>query len=249
VAQPPRTSALSQRLDVQRLGFAVRYPASWSASENAGVVSIVNAPQARAAGRALETMPQILVTTETRRDHADAVSRLREIASEYPGPVTYTTISGWPAMQRRVVTTKEQAGAEEKDDRPDQKIVKFTTAIAAGNILIRADGRMPPTAGAQIESQVRAIEAGMVLRTPGNAAATARDLRLLRATPKLSLSKPPASKVRPAAPRQNLALARGPRRFAATAGTSASPATMPAAPFLQPWPRITRHSGRICERA
>jgi hypothetical protein len=57
-------------------------------------------------------------------------------------PATYLMIGGWPAMQRRVITVKEQPG--EQIPGQEQQILKITTAIAAGDLLIRAEGRMPP---------------------------------------------------------------------------------------------------------
>src|SRR5690242_14263407 len=43
----------------------------------------------------------LVVTTERRRDHAEAVRRLAEIASEQPTSATRLLIGGWPAIERR----------------------------------------------------------------------------------------------------------------------------------------------------
>src|SRR5262245_55987145 len=43
----------------------------------------------------------LVITTERRRDHAEAVRRLAEIASEQAEPSTYLVIGGWPAIERR----------------------------------------------------------------------------------------------------------------------------------------------------
>src|SRR5712692_5827907 len=168
--QAAQASALTQRVDVERLGLTIRYSPDWSVSQTRELIWLVKAPPEQATGPALDRVPQISVTTENRRDHADAVRRLREIASEYPGPVTYLTIGGWPALQRSVITDKEQPGDDDQATgaqepsaielvvQPNEKILKITTAIAAGTTLVRAEGRMPPGIGRATEDQVRAIE-------------------------------------------------------------------------------------------
>jgi hypothetical protein len=226
--QAVQPAPFNQGLTVDRLGLTIRYPSGWSASQTSELVWLVKGAPEQAVGPALDRLPQIYITNENRRDHADAVRRLREIASEYPGPVTYLAVGGWPAIQRRVLTDKEQPGVEDDEDSdaerepaadlqpapepraiqlnvtPNEKLLKITTVVAAGNRLVRAEGRMPPDAGRDAEDQVRAIESATIFRVAGNAANTTRELRALSAAPRLPPRRPPASNVRPATPRSAL---------------------------------------------
>ena len=216
---------LQQQIVVERLGLTMHYPTEWSAAPTPQLIWLVRGTQDEANGPALDRLAQIYVTSENRRDHADAVRRLREIASEYPGAVSYLAVGGWPALQRRVLTDKEQPGVEDDEDAdaeraqaaalqppaapraiqlnvtPNEKLLKITTVVAAGNTIVRAEGRMPPDAGREIEEQVRAIESATTFRVAGNAANTTRELRALTAAPRLPPSRPPPSKVKPAAGR------------------------------------------------
>lgn len=192
---------LTESFPMDTLGFTLRHPKGWFVERQGDRAWMVNAPSAQATGQALSGLAQIFVTVEHRRNHAEAVSRLREIASEYNAPVEYTTITSWPAIQRRVVTRKEQPGAVEADAQ-EQQILRITTAIAAGNLVIRAEARMPPNIGVQAEQQVLAIESGIAIRDAGSAADAKRAIEELRAAPKLSPSAPPPSRVKPASSMQ-----------------------------------------------
>jgi hypothetical protein len=204
------TEQLTQSLAMDQLRVALRYPEGWSATLQDERAWLVNVPLAQATGAALAGLAQLFVTVEHRTDHADAVRRLRDIASEFYGPVEYLTIGGWPAMQRRVVTRREQPGAEGADAQ-EQQIVRITTAIAAGDLLIRAEGRMPPDAGEQVEQQVRAIESSITVQTAGNEADAQRAVEELRAVPRLAPLQPPPSKVKPATPLQRQGMLQMPR--------------------------------------
>ena len=74
-------------------------------------------------------------------------------------PTTFLTIGGWPALQRRVVQARPQPGNEIDDDEVEQErggpaqqkqmltpanMLLLTTAVAAGDLLVRADGSALP---------------------------------------------------------------------------------------------------------
>ena len=201
---------LAQTLRIEPLGLALRYPEGWSATREKDRAWIVNAPLDQATGPALNALTQIFVSVEHRTDHADAVQRLRGIASEYDAPVTYLTIGGWPALRRTVVIRKEQPGAEEAEANNEQ-VLLITTAIAAGDLVVRADARMPPDASEGQQEQVRAIEAGMTLQSAGNPAAAETEVKELQARPRLEPLRPPPSEVKPAAPPRRQGLLERPR--------------------------------------
>src|SRR5271157_3001300 len=57
----------------------------------------------------------MLITIEHRRNHAEAVRRLVDIAAEYPERVTPVIISGWPAIERHYRAPVPQPGRQEGD--------------------------------------------------------------------------------------------------------------------------------------
>jgi hypothetical protein len=225
LAHPAEQSMQSLAMD--RLGATLRYPDGWSATLQDDRAWVVNAPLAHATGEALNGLAQVYVIVEHRIDHADAIRRLRAIASEYEVPVEYLTIDGWPAMQRRVFVTREQPGAAGAAAQNEQ-VVRITTAIAAGDLLIRAEGGMPPNAGEQVEQQVRAIESGITFRTAGNAADADREVQELRAFPRLPPSLPPPSEVVPSSPSQQHGKIEAPQRILLGALTRSEEETKPA---------------------
>ena len=116
----------------------------------------------------------MLITVEHRRDHAEAVRRLADIASEYRIRVTLLLIDGWPAIQRRYRSVMPQPG--EADQPADVTETEFaTTAVAAGDTLIRFQTMLAPNADPKLLDNALAIGRG--LRAPaGPAAASRREL-------------------------------------------------------------------------
>ena len=201
-AQQPAAAALAQTAELAPLGFSLRYPAGWTAEQDANVWRLVNVPPERAramTGAEIEQVAQILVTSETRRNHADALRRLKDVEAESTTSVTFLTINGWPALQRRYVGSREQPGDVDIDDRPD-KILRVVTAIAADRLLIRFDGRLPANAPPALEETVRAIGRSPIFRTPGNNDAGQREVQGLRAAPRLRAVPPPRGQARTARP-------------------------------------------------
>jgi hypothetical protein len=202
-AQQFPATTFSQTLEMKHFGFAVHYPANWSATQEGGVVWIVNAPQAQATGKALDQLAQIYVSVEKRSDHAAAVQRLRNVALEYDAPVTYLSIGGWPALRRQVVVEKAQAGEGEDTSSP-QKALQVTTAIAAGDLLIREEAWVPLNMSQEVQEEVRSIQTGLSFTRPGNSAETNRELEELRASPKPAQLRPPPRRDDRAAAQQNV---------------------------------------------
>jgi len=202
-AQGQTAQALTQRAEVAPAGLTFQYPAGWTAEQDGNVMRIVNAPPERVRAlqnTAIEQLAQIFVTTETRRDHAEAVRRLKEIEAESTTPVTFLVINGWPALQRRYLGSREQPGDVDIDNRPE-KVLRVITAIAADRLLVRFDGRLPPASPPALEETVRAIGRGVSFRNQGNADQAQRDVQRLRAMGRLRPVAPPPGRARTATPR------------------------------------------------
>lgn len=219
---PPAAPPLTQQAEVAEGGFTVSFPAGWSMSHDANVWRLVNLPAERAAvadPRTLDGIGQILITVEQRRSHDEALRRLEEIRAESTARATFTTIGGWPALERRVVEDREQPGdAGEIEEREPQqnapgaanqepqltpkplltplRILRMTTAIAAGTMVVRQEARLPPDAPAALQTTVTAIGRSLVFRTPGNPAAARREASSLQARPVRRPARTPRSVVR-----------------------------------------------------
>jgi hypothetical protein len=127
----------------------------------------------------------MLITIERRKDHAEAVRRLAEIASEYPEKATPLVIAGWPAIERRHRALLPQPG-EDEVTRGNVETAFATTAIAAGSNVIRFDTTLAPGADPKLLDEALAIARGL-RGTRGPAATAKRDLEQIQ-----RLVKPPA---------------------------------------------------------
>ena len=126
----------------------------------------------------------MLITIEHRRNHAEAVRRLAEIASEYPDPSPGTIIAGWPAIERRYTSIMPQPGDDEVS-RGNILTSFATTAVAAGNNVIRFQTMLAPDANRDLLDQ--AISIARNLRAPeGPLDASRRELDDIK-----KLTRPP----------------------------------------------------------
>jgi hypothetical protein len=128
----------------------------------------------------------MLITIEHRKDHAEAVKRLAEIASEYPETATPVVMAGWPAIERRHSALFPQPG-EDDAGRGDVQTSFVTTAIAVGATVVRFDTTLSPGADAKLLDEALAIARGL-RGTKGPAATSKRELDQIQ-----RMAKPPAA--------------------------------------------------------
>lgn len=133
LAQQP----LANRLDIKEGGITIRYPADWSSPPKrfANMDELINVPADK--HDTAEATVRIQITAVTRTDHAEAARELREIATENTSRPTFASIGGWPALQRQHLGLREQPG--EGPQFADKMVITITTAIAAGNLLVRLE--------------------------------------------------------------------------------------------------------------
>src|SRR5262249_52049767 len=148
-------------LSIAENRVTVRFPNNWSAAKEANVNKLFRVSKDKLQNLShadFNRTPQVLIFTEKRKSHTEAVQRLKEITQEFHAPVNYLSIGGWPALQRRYTAPREQPGGEE-DERVEGSLVvlHLTTAIAAGDLLIRFEGRLEDTASADVIQEVDAI--------------------------------------------------------------------------------------------
>jgi len=169
---------LPNRLDIKSGGITLRYPADWSSPPKrfANMDELVNVPADKQ--DTAEATVRIQITVVTRTDHTEAVRELREIASENTSRPTIVRLGGWPALQRRHLGLREQPG--EGPQFADKMVLTITTAIAAGDLLVRLEASLPSAASPTLITQVEAIERSISFATQGNTPRTNREILELR---------------------------------------------------------------------
>jgi HYDIN/CFA65/VesB family protein len=185
-AQKPPVLTQTLSVKVEGLSFTVHYPNGWSAAQEANVYKLLNVPAKEKDtldAAALDKIAQIMIFTEHRRDHAEAVRRLKEIEAETDSPSTFLTIGGWPALQRRHLAPKPQPGQGPLLEEAGEMVLEITTAVAAGDLLVELDGRLRPDAPPRSANEVEVIGQSLVFTTTGDPGQVNKEIEDLRKSP------------------------------------------------------------------
>jgi hypothetical protein len=151
-------------------------PRGWVRSDRGPNVVLVK-PKVGAKGK--DAIVRIFV--EMRASHEEALQRLADIAREFKTPPTFLVIDGWPAIERKRTRKAPTIGADVKPRPPrDPDLIETTTAVAAGNLLVRATGQIQTTTDPQVVREVEALGRGLSFGTRPDPAQTARELELVR---------------------------------------------------------------------
>ncbi|MEP7342305.1 MAG: choice-of-anchor D domain-containing protein [Acidobacteriota bacterium] len=191
LAQLPMT----QSLRIQAKGLTIRYPENWTKVES----RFANAQELHSLKEGAKSA-RIIITSEQRRDHADALRRLREIAAEQDVKTSYIEIGGWPALQRRYTEDVPMPGKRAQGLGPVAHLVKVTTAIAADDLLVRIDATIPSERSAELADQVEGIGQAALLDRKGIPGQVEQEIQTLRSQPSLRselTAKPPANPLLP----------------------------------------------------
>lgn len=185
--------------------LAVRLPTRWRVGNQSRDSVSVHVPLARQRPTSIEqadkTNPKpefvvaseagMLITVERRRNHAEAVRELAEIASEYPERATPLIIEGWPAIERRYRALMPQPGEQEEGFRGNVVTSFTTTAVAVADTVVRFETMLAPDADPKLSDEALSI-ARTMRGQPGPAEVSRRELeevRRLTRTPRAP--KPP----------------------------------------------------------
>jgi hypothetical protein len=170
--------ALQNELSIKAHGITMRYPAGWSSPPKrfANMDELVNVP-ASEQERGKPTS-RVQITAVRRTNHAEALRELREIVSEVHAPVTFLDIGGWPGLQRSHKEPRQQPSGGPLF--ADVMVLRITTAVAVGDLLVRAEASLPSAASAALISQVEAMGRSLRFATRGNPQQTERELQELR---------------------------------------------------------------------
>jgi hypothetical protein len=134
-------------------GVTLIAPMHWAVAESSfkNAVEIVTPPLS---GVNHVPRARMLVTTEKRRSHEEALLRLSEIAEGSEAEPVFLEVGGWPAIQRRAIVERPELGRESDKNESDRKESdrkerptdpyqsmqwRVTTVVAAGDLLLRMD--------------------------------------------------------------------------------------------------------------
>lgn len=172
---------LTKRLRIPDKGVTVHYPEDWSITPGrfTNAYELRNVPESKRNTPEALRSAQIFIFTEQRTSHEDALRRLAHIAGEVDAPTTYLKIGGWPALQYSYVAPMEQRGNRDRHETSAMGL-RITTAIAAGDTLIRIDGRLQPGASKGVENQILAISRAVVFATVGKPSQVDKEIENLR---------------------------------------------------------------------
>ena len=174
----PLTQTLS--IDSDSMGITISYPDDWSVAPKrfTNMVELINVPADQQ--NVSPITAGVKVRTQSRTDHTEAVGELKEIAAEVSSPSTFLSIGGWPGLQRRSMERRQQPSKGPMN--PDEWVLKITTAVAAGNILVRLDASLPSDAPQELIDEAEAIGRSLTFTVPGDPAEVQKDLEDLRST-------------------------------------------------------------------
>ncbi len=200
-ARPERSAAgnpqqtLTKMLQIPRKGITVKYPDDWSVGPKrfANQDELIDVPAGQSASKTLTS--KIKITTEDRRNHEEALRRLEEIRIGIGAPETaYLIVGGWPAIQYRRIEERPEPGQDEfrRPQFSDRKMLRITTAVAAGDLLMRLEAALPSNANSELIDKAEAISRSPIFALKANVEQAKRELRQLKERPNSPSADVPA---------------------------------------------------------
>jgi hypothetical protein len=98
----------------------------------------------------MRAVARVLITTEPRLNHADALKRLAAIAALRNEPAQFVAIGGWPAVEVKFTEPLPRRGAKDREGdeplSPEVLAQRAIIAIAADDKVVRFDASILPNA-------------------------------------------------------------------------------------------------------
>lgn len=118
-----------------------------------------------AAGTIEAPAARVLITTEPRSSHEDALKRLQEIAESRRGTVRFVEINGWPAVEIEFQEPLPRRGEPQKENEPaitspSPEVQRALVAVAADNLVVHFDITLAPDAPAEMLKQAEDLATG-----------------------------------------------------------------------------------------
>lgn len=199
-------SLAQQNENMKTFAFApqseIRFAAPWQLSAvkytNAQELVVMSTAEPSTKGKGVEQMAEhpiarVLITTETRSNHEDALKRLESIAASRDATAEFVEIGGWPAVEVRFAESLPRRGAQATAN--DIVVQRTITAIAQGDKVVIFDSSVLPDAPPVLLKSAKEITRSVRFAKPGNPGAVKKALEMMRSREKerLLLPKRPQS--------------------------------------------------------
>ena len=132
-------------------------------------------------------LARVLITTEERTSHDEALQRLQDIAKSHSGTVKFLEMGGWPAVELEFVEPLPQRGEPQKYAEkepgvtgPPPDVQRAIVAIAAGTKVVHFDITLSPGAPASLLGQSEQLAAGSAFATQGVPAEVQKSIKMLQ---------------------------------------------------------------------
>jgi hypothetical protein len=185
-----------------------------------------------------EPLARMLITTEPRIDHADALKRLEAIAASRNAPAEFVEVGGWPAVEIKFsepLPRRGSKGGEDGETPPPEVTVQRTiTAIAQGDKVVVMDTTVLPSAPQALLSSAKEITRSVRFAKRGDPNAVKKALETMRQKEKeRQLQKPQSSLPNTGPAPESPAATESPPAKSLAAAASAAPANAGAAVRVQ----------------
>lgn len=174
-------AAIAQKQAEIRPGVKVTFPTTWAASDErfTGAIALVTP----AGGSPEKALARIYITATQYPSHDDVVRELGKVKDEAPAAPELLQIGGWPGVQRSALATLPRREPEEGEVVGESpRTMRVTTAVAAGDLLVRMEGYLAPAADSRIAEEMKAIGRSLVSPTQPTPAVLQQDMLRLRDT-------------------------------------------------------------------
>jgi len=214
-AQDARTYSLTPKVSLRVAGPWVESPVKYSNATEFVVKGEVRVPTDRPGGEQSVEFPlaRLLVTTEPRGSHADALKRLDDIAASRPEQARFVEIGGWPALELEFFEALPRRG--QQAGTPNEIVRRAITAIAADDEVLNFDISLVQNAPADLLRAAQEVARNVSVSERPNPDAVRQEIERLQQTETARKGQRPQ-------PRGDLAPDRGSQetRFQATRGAA-----------------------------
>jgi len=192
------TAQTQPTVDIDR-GITLPYGPTWVVDDNAArnSVALYFVPDDTRG----EAQARLVISTEHRRNHAEALHRVeqiahnrREVKRKLGGSKQFYVLGGWPAVERRYRAPLEVAGDNEASTAPGgegEETLRISIAIAADTFVVRFEGVLLPGASDALIEEIATLVRGVQFLSQGNPDTANRETKVLQKPPRDQFVQPP----------------------------------------------------------
>jgi hypothetical protein len=149
-------------------------------------------------------LARMLITTESRTSHTDALKRLQDVAASRNAPAEFLEIGGWPAVEIKFTELLPRTGAKgEKEDEThlaDVTLQRIITAVAQDDKVVVMDTSFLPSTPQALVNSAKDITRSLRFPKRADPTAVKKALETMRQSDKERKFKKPHGSRRLQAP-------------------------------------------------